>query len=113
MWGWLAQIARGCLIDLARKQRRYAELLERFTDEPTTAAFEGSDSLVSESQLAEGLSRLQPEDRTLLEARYTAEEPIAKIAATLGTTPKAVESRLARIRQRLRIWLTRTDHDEA
>jgi RNA polymerase sigma-70 factor (ECF subfamily) len=110
MWAWLAQIARGCLIDLARQRQRYAALLERFTLEAAAAGHGTSNSW--DESLATSLAQLEPDERSLLEARYTADQPIAEIAHSLGTTPKAIESRLARIRQRLRRWLTRSDPHE-
>lgn len=109
MWGWLAQIARGCLIDLARRRSRYAALLGRLEKE---AASGGAGPDAREELLAASLAQLAPAERTLLAARYTAGQPVAEIAAALGTTPKAIESRLARLRTRLRAWLTRaTRHD--
>jgi RNA polymerase sigma factor (sigma-70 family) len=105
MWGWLAQIARGCLIDLARRRARYAAVLERLAEEPASG---DSAPIAQGDLLAASVAQLAPAERTLLEARYTAGQPIAEIAAALGTTPKAVESRLARLRTRLRALLTRT-----
>ena len=110
MWGWLAQIARGCLIDLARRRGRYAALLGRFAGEPATG---DSPADAQAHLLATGLAQLAPAERALIEARYTAGQPIAEIAAALGTTPKAVESRLARLRTRLRAWLTRATRHES
>lgn len=109
MWGWLAQIARGCLIDLARRRGRYAALLERWEKEPASA---NATPAERDDLLAASLAQLAPAERTLIEARYTAGQPIAEIAAALGTTPKAIESRLARLRLRLRAWLTRANRHE-
>ena len=109
MWGWLAQIARGCLIDLARRRSRYSALLGRLEKESAPG---GAAPDAREEHLAVGLAQLAPAERTLLAARYTSGQPVAEIAAALGTTPKAVESRLARLRARLRAWLTHaTRHD--
>jgi RNA polymerase sigma factor (sigma-70 family) len=112
MWAWLAQIARGCLIDLARQRQRYAALLERFAAEAEGIGRETSPaSAAREEWLSASLARLEPEERSLLEAHYTDEKPIAEIAATMGASSKAIESRLARIRHRLRAWLTRPHHE--
>jgi RNA polymerase sigma-70 factor, ECF subfamily len=110
MWGWLAQIARGCLIDLARRRSRYAALLARWEMEPTPG---DSAPHVRDELLAASLATLAPAERALVEARYTAGQPIAEIATALGTTPKAIESRLARLRLRLRAWLTRATRHES
>jgi RNA polymerase sigma-70 factor (ECF subfamily) len=105
MWAWLAQIARGCLIDLARHKSRYRSLLARVeTSQPSEQpiANDGSDRV---KLLAAGIARLTESERTLIEARYMADQSIAHIANATGATPKAIESRLARIRARLRKWL--------
>jgi RNA polymerase sigma factor (sigma-70 family) len=106
MWGWLKQIARGCLIDLARGRSRYGALLVDLAATPAA----GADDDASGNELAEllpaGLAQLNPAERALVEARYTQNQPLTEIADATGTTRKAVESRLARIRARLRVWLT-------
>ena len=104
LWRWLALIARGVLIDIARKNSRYNALLARFSEQPGNA--EPGPSEWREI-LPQSLAKLPPDDRELLAARYESGESLAEIAATHGTTPKAVESRLARIRARLKSWLTR------
>ena len=109
MWGWLAQIARGCLIDLARRRSRYTALLARLEKESASG---GAAPDAREEHLAASLAQLAPAERSLLAARYTAGQPVAEIAAALGTTPKAVESRLARLRGRLRACLTRAHRHE-
>jgi RNA polymerase sigma factor (sigma-70 family) len=106
MWGWLKQIARGCLIDLARGRSRYRALLVDLAAAPVVAA---DDDLAREELaqlLTAGLAQLDPSERALLEARYAQNQRLAHIADSSGTTRKAVESRLARIRTRLRAWLT-------
>ena len=104
LWRWLALIARGVLIDLARRNSRYNAVLARFTEEPDG---EKTGDNEWKELLPESLAKLPPADRALLAARYDAGTSLFDIAATHGTTPKAVESRLARIRTRLKTWLTR------
>lgn len=112
MWGWLKQIARGCLIDLARGRSRYRALLEHLAAAlPVPPEDENARSDRAEL-LSSGLARLNPSERALLEARYTQNQRVAHIADASGTTRKAVESRLARIRARLRAWLTIPPRDE-
>lgn len=112
MWGWLAQIARSCLIDLARHKSRYASLLARLEAPPALEQSVNDSCGDRATLLATSLARLTASDRALIEARYTADQSIAQIASATGATPKAIESRLARIRTRLRAWLTRANHDE-
>lgn len=106
MWGWLKQIARGCLIDLARGRSRYRALLEHLAAAPPVTS-EDEDARNDRAELlSTGLARLDPSERALIEARYTQNQRIAHIADASGTTRKAIESRLARLRARLRAWLT-------
>jgi RNA polymerase sigma-70 factor, ECF subfamily len=104
LWRWLALIARGALIDLARKNSRYHAVLARFSEERSAESVADDEW---KELLPESLAKLPPEDRALLAARYEAGTSLGELAAAQGTTPKAVESRLARIRARLKTWLTR------
>ena len=60
----------------------------------------------SEHQLSEilrdALATLMPEERELLQAAYVDERPLQELAEASGLTYKAVESRLARLRQKLK-----------
>src|SRR5687768_2448756 len=111
MWGWLKQIARGSLIDLARGRSRYAAFLERYARASSNQQREDDARTELAELLTASLDRLAPSDRALLEARYTRKEHLTQIATTAGTSRKAVESRLARIRARLRGWLTSKHHE--
>lgn len=104
LWRWLALVARGALVDSARKRNRYSAVLARFSEERSTA---NPDTTGWEELLPDGLAQLPPEDRALLAARYDEGTSLGEIAIDAGTTPKAIESRLARIRARLKAWLTR------
>jgi RNA polymerase sigma factor (sigma-70 family) len=52
--------------------------------------------------LDDALENLEPEERHLIDCRYFKREPLETIAARCGTTARAIEGRLARIRSRLR-----------
>jgi len=55
-----------------------------------------------ERALVASTAELDKEERTLIELKYTQRLPVRVIAAGLATSEKAVESRLTRVRQRLR-----------
>ena len=55
-----------------------------------------------ERALVASTAELDKEERTLIELKYTQRLPVREIAARLATSEKAVESRLTRVRQRLR-----------
>ena len=99
LWGWLCRVAKTALIDVLRKERRRST--EHFP-----AAIEYPSEVEAESQLIDALRRsmrgLDEASRRLIEAHYVHGRTHSQIAEELGTTRKAVECRLARLRARLR-----------
>lgn len=57
------------------------------------------------------LDRLDPAHAQVLILKYVDERSVAWIAATLGESEKAIESRLVRAREDLRLLLKGTLHD--
>jgi len=111
LWNWIACAARSAAIDLRRVNGRYRSALHRFADwirfglgrAPTTTS--ESDLLRA---LDRGLVALSDDDRSLLESRYFQRVPLESIARTSGLSVRAVEGRLARTRQRLRVIIAAT-----
>ncbi len=101
LWNWIAKVGRSALFDLLRSDQRYRELLAKLP-EP-----DGPDR--SERQLRAALqdvlAELASDDRALIEAYYFKKRNQTEIAEELGSTRKAVESRLARLRDRMRTAL--------
>jgi len=101
LWAWLSQIARNALVDYIREQSRLPkpvsiELLDSSDNAPEAA----------EAELLEwlecGLNELDEEERALVESIYFQRRRQRDLAGDSGTTPKAIESKLARIRAKLR-----------
>jgi RNA polymerase sigma factor (sigma-70 family) len=96
-WSWLTVLSRTALVDQERKRARYNAALDRFAHE---------DPAIVESRLLEclrqSLSLLPKEDLVIIEKKYFDEQPVAQIASMMEVTEKAVESRLVRIRQKLK-----------
>lgn len=104
LWKWLAVLARTAFLDEVRRRRRYRSMLDRlFHRESALPAdldpFAG-DRLMA--LLESNLASLPEKDRALLEQKYIARESVRAIAGVAGTTEKAVESRLVRLRRQLR-----------
>jgi RNA polymerase sigma factor (sigma-70 family) len=97
-WCWLKAVARSAARDRGRKQRRYFNFLEKFALQPPA---EPPNCDLSDT-LEESLEELDSGDRDLIEAKYVQGETVREISAGTGMTEKAVESRLLRLRQRLR-----------
>ncbi len=113
-WSWLTVLARSALIDEERKHRRQRSLLERlFFREPTPDPLPGDDAEARLWKLTEAaLQSLPPADRELIRRKYFAGESVRDIAAETGTTEKAVESRLVRLRRHLKATLLTRLSDE-
>jgi RNA polymerase sigma factor (sigma-70 family) len=103
IWRWLTRIARTSLIDHVRKGQRRITIV--FSDEPLPEppAREPADKLTD--ALNECLVELPREDREVIEGFYFEDQSQAALAAERNSTGKAVESKLARIRQKLRVAL--------
>jgi RNA polymerase sigma-70 factor (ECF subfamily) len=103
-WSWLKVLARSAARDVGRKQRRYASLLQAFAlwkhEASPPSPEERESPLVS--ALEEGLEELEPADRELLAGKYLEGASVKELSTRAGTTEKAVESRLLRLRRLLR-----------
>ena len=104
LWCWLAKAARCAAADAARREQRRSAFLAKLTALWTAAPpppAEDPETLWHQA-LEAALEKLPDDDRALLHARYTERAPLAEIATRLGTTDRAIESRLARLRASLR-----------
>jgi len=96
-WSWLTVLARTALVDQERKRSRYDAALSRYAHE---------DFSVAETHLLDCLKHsvasLPPEEFALIDKKYFEEQSVAQIASAMDTSEKAIESRLVRIRQKLK-----------
>ena len=105
LWFWVGSVARNNFIDALRKRKR----------SPKMVAFEAEAQMVTmrveayESELMaalrESMDDLDLSERSLLADFYFEDRAQAEIAAEQETTVKAVESKLGRVRQKLRAIL--------
>ncbi|MBI5388035.1 MAG: sigma-70 family RNA polymerase sigma factor [Verrucomicrobia bacterium] len=113
-WSWLAMLARSALVDEARKRRRYLRFLDGFFQRlqpaPVAADHDAETRLLA--SLGTHLDALPPEDRDLIERKYFDGESVREIADAVHSTEKSVESRLVRIRRRLKELVLAQLHDE-
>ena len=107
-WGWLTVLARSALRDQNRGHRRYLAFLDRFTKHAQVQQG-ATDQTVADSKLLTlletNLAEMPSEDRELVEAKYFESQSVREISQGLGTSEKAVESRLVRIRRKLKAAL--------
>lgn len=114
LWSWLTVLARSSVVDEHRRQKRYASFLERwFSRTQTQTAHTDPDAETRFREILESqLAGLSGEERTLVERKYFASESIREIADSSDTTEKALESRLVRIRRKLKDAILKQLHDE-
>jgi RNA polymerase sigma-70 factor, ECF subfamily len=102
LWSWLRQIARSCHVDWLRRKGREPQFvsLELFTG----AEMPGSQAEDEElfNALDASMKQLDSDEREVLRLAYYEGVPQQSMAKTLSTTAKAIESKLRRIRQKLR-----------
>jgi RNA polymerase sigma factor (sigma-70 family) len=101
IWGWFTLLARHTLADARRSTSRWRAFLDRFRDAPASEESNAEGDPLSD-RLDEALSRLSDPDRVLLEQKYFEAATVRDLAAAANTSEKAIESRLARARNRLR-----------
>jgi RNA polymerase sigma-70 factor, ECF subfamily len=104
-WSWLTVLARSAFSDETKKRRRYFSFLERFTIHANVQ----SDSVIEnqaderlQNLLKEKIASLPPDEQKLIEQKYFARRAVREIAEDLQTTEKAVESKLSRVRKKLK-----------
>jgi RNA polymerase sigma-70 factor, ECF subfamily len=107
LWAWLCVLARNTFLDHWRAQRR----LDRFVSLDELPPAELNRQLNPEHRLCEllgeALAALAPDERELIQAAYVDARPLRELADEAGQTYKAVESRLGRLRQKLKTQLLR------
>jgi RNA polymerase sigma-70 factor (ECF subfamily) len=101
---WLYGISKNVVRNTNRSATRRQRLWRRATEAPSVDAPAADVQVVrnmEDTELLAAVGRLRPVDRELLRLRTWEELPIKDIAIAMGMSPKAVESRLVRIRKNL------------
>jgi RNA polymerase sigma factor (sigma-70 family) len=111
VWRWLTRLAWTTFVDHCRKKaRRIVTISDALSGQQAAErAIDGTSEL--KEALAECLHDLPPGEREIVERFYLDEQSQAEIATEAGSTRKAIESRLARIRQKLRAAILRKMHE--
>lgn len=103
---WLITCCRHRHLDTLRTRERRQRNQVRGWDRPVEVSPEPDDTVVA------ALSKLKPEERTVLVMRYVDGLGIAEIAAEIAKSVAATESVLRRSRDRLRAQILR-EHEKA
>ena len=104
-WSWLTVLARTAFADETKKRRRYFSFLDRFTRH-AEVELGGADENQADERLQilleQKIALLLPDEQKLVEQKYLARRAVREIADELRATEKAVESKLSRVRKKLK-----------
>jgi len=108
LWNWLAAIARNNFFDSLRRTQHAPQIVPRLSEDcpGIPAVVDDSERMLADA-LDRSLLELDSDERALIEAFYFKDGSYQSVAEEQDTTPKAVESKLARVRQKLRAALFR------
>jgi RNA polymerase sigma-70 factor (ECF subfamily) len=105
-WNWLCCVVRCAAVDHGRTASRRLLLMEKFAHWRASHAPDHTPSPATtpaaSALLDEALATLSGDEANLLRRKYCEGWSTQDLATELSTTPKAIESRLARLRERLR-----------
>ncbi|HZF01934.1 MAG TPA: sigma-70 family RNA polymerase sigma factor [Methylomirabilota bacterium] len=104
-WSWLTVLARTAFADETKKRRRYFLFLDRFTLH-AEVELDGANNNQADGRLQilleQKVALLPPDEQKLIGQKYFARQSVREIADELQMTEKAIESKLSRIRQKLK-----------
>jgi RNA polymerase sigma-70 factor (ECF subfamily) len=114
LWAWLKQIARSCHVDWLRRHAKdsAAISLENIHEQQIESAPAAEEEPLFEA-LEICLGQLEAPERELLHVIYFDHWPRQKIAEAWNISIKAIESRLGRVRQKLRKLILQKLKDHA
>ncbi|WP_294520312.1 RNA polymerase sigma factor [uncultured Pseudoflavonifractor sp.] len=107
---WLTAVTRNTALNRLRKSCRGTEALSEHTPAPEPPPEEALLERERREELRQAIARLPEKDLRLFYRKYYYMQSTEQIAAELGLTPRAVEGRLYRIRERLRKQLGGDGH---
>lgn len=99
---WLSTLSRNAAIDRARRLPQKGEELKETLPAPDSDPEQALLKRERQRALHRALKDLEPSDESLFYRKYYYRQSTAQIAAEFGTTERAIEGRLYRIRQKLR-----------
>jgi RNA polymerase sigma-70 factor (ECF subfamily) len=101
-WKWLARLARSSVIDESRKSSRYLKFLCRFFEQTQVTLSPDQAERQLDELVMTNLKRLPEEDQHLISQMYFEGKSVRECARETQTSEKAIESRLTRVRRKLR-----------
>lgn len=100
LWAWMCRLTRNVFLDRYRSRRRESRFVP-IDELPAQSETRGEQTELLHS-LEKALESFAPEDAELLRAAYIDERPLQALADEAGQSYKAMESRLGRLRKKLK-----------
>jgi RNA polymerase sigma factor (sigma-70 family) len=101
LWAWLCRLSRNAYIDLLRRKNRDSRFVPIDDRSLDFAAAEPSKDR-TEQAFADAMAQLPEEEQELVREAYVDKRPLQQLAIEAGSTYKAMESRLGRLRLKLK-----------
>lgn len=113
LWAWLCTLAKHTFLDHWRaRQRRSRFVPLEGPDFNRGWESEAGGAQALSEMLHEALAEMAAEERELIQSAYMDGRPLQELADAFGQSYKAVESRLARLRRKLKERLLKKLRDE-
>lgn len=111
-WNWLVRVVRTTFIDYLRKHKKEKAIIE-LDEKDFALGSQNHDEVDFCHVLDTILLELHEEERIIICGHYLEGKDYGTLAQQLETTAKAIESKIARIRNKLRkLFLERLSHEE-
>jgi len=101
LWAWLCVLAKNTFLDHCRARQRLNRFVSLGELSPEPNGYVNPEHRLNEI-LREALASLPPDESELIQAAYVDKRPLRELADEAGQTYKALESRLGRLRQKLK-----------
>lgn len=101
-WSWLTCLSRCAAADEGRRRSRRLVWVEQWAHSMEMRQGGGEHLELQLSHLEHCLAALSKEERQLVEGKYFERKSYVDLAEQFGISAKAIESRLARLREKLR-----------
>ncbi len=115
---WLYTIAYRAAIDLGRKKKRRYEAIDgdeshlQIEDTVSVSPIESVNKKDLQYHLDKAITKLKPQDATIVTLFYLHERTVKEISAITGLTITNVKTKLFRIRENLKVILQKELHKE-
>ena len=101
LWAWSSRLARNAFVDRYRSRRRDDRYVS-LDNLPPAQPNDGAPEHRLAQSLEAALQAFSPEEAELLRAAYVDERPLQELADEAGQSYKALESRLGRLRKKVK-----------